>query len=724
MSNSCSTWLIHTLVKYVALLAFHKIVTSHPHLVSLHQDVILDCIDDADVTIRMRALDLVVGMVNSDNLTAIVERLMRQLRNAPIASAADDPVNDRALSNGVEPAADSDEEDPEESLRPSEKRSDEPPPLPVDYRITVMRRILEMCSRDTYTNITDFDWYIDILVKLVRVCPAAQVVSSGALTLRDGDCVEMAKDISYNIGHELQNVAVRVRSVRPEATQAAQSLVLVDTRGELFPPSGNGGQGVLGAAAWIVGEFAESLTKPDAVMSSMLHSSTVHLPADVLAIYLQSILKTFANVTGSQQISWSAHRRSTVLLLMARIVHFLEPLATHPDLEVQERAVEYLELMRLASEAASGHEVLADDADFAEPPLLLTQAIPSLFTGLELNPVAPTALKKVPLPEDLDLDMLINDRLNDLLHQADQDILSDSEGDETYAFYNHRIAATSEPVPAVDRLAAETPGTTSYQQDMASDDSDRITRRRAERRERHKDDPFYIANEDNSGASTPLHNILRNSNGEELDIDSIPIMDLGLDDKDGSGNDKASDTTANATAKRRSRRNFDIIVDENIGQDEPAPADSNRPDLVRSAPSKGKKSLLEVDSSGLGSLSLEGGAESQLDMEQREAEERALKEVERLRLEMQRASERIQARDVPPEGTLVKRKKKKKAKPAEGSPEEGAGGEGSTEAVTVKKKKTKAKGKDGLQDATEIVKPKKKSRRPIAFNDDVAGENT
>lgn len=711
-------------MKYVALLAFQKIVTSHPHLVSLHQDVILDCIDDADITIRMRALDLVVGMVNSDNLVSIVERLMRQLRNAPVASATDDPINDRALSSGVEPAADSDEEDPEESLRPSEKRSDGPPPLPEDYRVAVMRRILEVCSRDTYANITDFDWYIDILVKLVRVCPAAETVSSGTLMLQDGNPVEMTEDVSYNIGHELQNVAVRVRSVRPEATQAAQLLVLVDTSGDLFPPSGNGGQGVLGAAAWIVGEFADLLTKSDAVMSSMLHSSTVHLPAGVLAIYIQSILKVFANATSNQQLSWSSHRKSTVLLLMARIVHFLEPLATHPNLEVQERAVEYLELMRLASEAASGHEAIADDADFTEPPLLLTQAIPSLFTGLELNPVAPSALKKVPLPEDLDLDRPINDRLNDLLYQVDQDTLSDSESDEMYAFYNHRIAATSEPVPAVDRLAAERPGATSYQQDVASDDSDRIARRRAERRERYKDDPFYIANENNSGTSTPLHNILRNSNGEELDIDSIPIMDLRLDNKDSSENDKVSDSTANAAVKRRTRRNFEIIVDENIGQDEPAPADSNRPDLVRSAHSKGKKSLLEVDSSGLGSLSLEGGAESRLDVEQREAEEKALKEVERLRLEMQRASERIQARDVPPEGTLVKRKKKKKAKPAEGSPEEGAGGEGSAEAVTVKKKKkTKARGTDDTQDATDTVKPKK-NRRPVDPNDDVAGENT
>jgi AP-3 complex subunit delta-1 len=71
--------------------------------------VILECIDDPDISIRMCALDLVVGMVNSDNLTAIVGRLMRQLRNAPVASSTDDPANDRGREAGVVPYAESDD---------------------------------------------------------------------------------------------------------------------------------------------------------------------------------------------------------------------------------------------------------------------------------------------------------------------------------------------------------------------------------------------------------------------------------------------------------------------------------------------------------------------------------------------------------------------------------------------------------------------------------------
>ena len=89
---------------------------------------------------------------------------------------------------------------------------------------------------------------------------------------------------------------------------------------------------------------------------------------------------------------------------------------------------------------------------------------------------------------------------------------------------------------------------------------------------------------------------------------------------------------------------------------------------------KGKKSLLEVDSSGMGNYSIHDSEiqMEKLDMKHQDAGEadmaKALKEVEGLRLEMQRASERIQASNgIPPEGTLIKKKKNKKSsKPGNG----------------------------------------------------------
>jgi AP-3 complex subunit delta-1 len=722
-------------VKYVALLAFEKIVRSHPYLVSQQQDVILECIDDPDISIRMRALDLVVGMVNADNLTAIVGRLMRQLRNAPIASPANDSSNDRIRMTEIVPYAD-DDSDAEDDLRRHEQQSDQPPPLPEDYRISVIRRILEMCSRDTYNNITDFDWYIDVLVQLVRVSPSTKHASA----TEEKEETERSDEIGGGIGRELQNVAIRVKSVRSEAVDAAQNLVLVDRREQMFPASGIGGQGVLEYAAWLVGEYANYLTRPEPVMTSLLHSTSVQLPAKTLAVYLQAIPKVFSNMAGNDQISWTPERKTLLSLLMARIIHFLEPLSTHPSIEVQERAVEYLELMRLAAEAASGTATGTDNGDFTDPPLLLTQAIPALFSGGELNPVAPGAQRKVTIPDDLDLDTPINPNLQFLLSQAELEGFETDE-DDVYAAYSEPVTAyTDTPTiiaPAAERLDAPHKEPTSYQNAVEEEylDADIIARRKAERRERHKDDPFYIDPDADrgSGAVTPLSRIVRDGNQEnnDLDIDSIPIMELNLERAD------SSDRIPRSRSPRKPVRRVEIMGDENLG---PAADDSSREDIVQPRPSRAKKSLLEVDSSGLGSLSLidDDGTSNrkltQLEIERREQEEaemkKALQEVERLRLEMQRASERLHVK----EEVAVKKKKKKVRKvdvegddPAATPPAVPEGEEPSVVPVKKKKKKkVKAEGDadegvGGEEAADGKVKKKKKKRRTVVLDE---GEGT
>jgi AP-3 complex subunit delta-1 len=50
-------------VKYIALLAMVRIVPSHPQMVAEYQEDILKSVDDQDVSIRMRALELVSSMV-------------------------------------------------------------------------------------------------------------------------------------------------------------------------------------------------------------------------------------------------------------------------------------------------------------------------------------------------------------------------------------------------------------------------------------------------------------------------------------------------------------------------------------------------------------------------------------------------------------------------------------------------------------------------------------
>jgi len=709
-------------VKYVALLAFNRIVVSHPHLVLQQQDVIMSCIDDPDVSIRLKALELGAGMVNSDNLVALVERLMRQLQQASISNdSADDG---RTLAVSVQPAADSDGEDPEESLRPSKEPRDDVQALPAEYRNTILQQILDMCSKDTYLNIVDFEWYIDTLLRLLKLVPAVNKISQAeSLPGHIAEVPQEAK-VSSAIGWELRNVAVRVNIVRPEVVKAADVIIAAAGNNTAKGLGSSNQDGVLSFVAWIAGEYIEDCENPAKTLDSLICAKAESLPSDTICAYLQAIPKVFAHIVSKPSPLCGAERKTMTSLLLARIVHFLEPLATHPNLEVQERAVEYLELMKVVAQATSGHE-----PDDQEGPLLLTRAVPQLFADWELNPVAPTAQKKVPVPADLDLETPFNSNLLLLLKSAEDDESMSTETAEFDSFYNQRpaqkaIGVPSIGSPAIDGLPSFEVTPSSYQQtDLSALDAEALIRTKIQRRERNKDDPFYIGSEDaSSGASTPFHEILRNANGDDVDVDSIPIMDLDLGTKELPVSDMDSEASR---PKRRRPKRVHIAQDETIGHEESSETQNKKlsTSLADSSTQRArdqKKNLLMVDSSGLGGISLEirnhtaEPYDDQVHSSQDTEMEKALAEVERLRLEMQRASERIQAVDgTPAEGTLVKKKEKKKTK---GKAREDLP-EGVMEAAQSDEQAT---GMDGFtpqaSQASVIVQPrvKKKKRKKLA----------
>ncbi|KNA96154.1 AP-3 complex subunit delta [Fusarium oxysporum f. sp. lycopersici 4287] len=596
-------------LKYVALLAFNKIVTTHPYLVSQQEDVILECIDSPDITIRIQALDLVQGMVTGDNLVSI----------------------------------------------------------------------------DNYSSVLDFDWYIDVLTQLVRMAPASRKVDD------DLGPVEKARaNVSEKIGDELRNVAVKVRVMRSTAVRAAE--IILSQLNTDTPPGYKITSGALKSVAWIMGEYASQLAVPDEGLNGLLQLIPRTNNPEVLTTTLQAVTKVFATIVGDESEPWTAERKSRVSLLMARIIHVFEPLALHPSLEVQERAVEFTELLKLTAEAASSQPASTDDVE-QDPPLLLTQAIPSLFNGWELNSVSKGAQLNVPVPVGLDLDEPIHANLAKLLSEADSITLATDDSDEFETYYHQKPPPTSidSSAPAISRIAEPTEEySTSYQQADEDTylDADIVARRKAERLERNRDDPFYIPSNDTPRTSTPIHNILQSSNGPDLDIDSIPIMQLELS--------RAGTPAAQPPRPQpKPRQKVVIAADETLegsasGGLRSYDSENNSDSFTKSKArkTKTKQGLLGVDSSGIGSFSLEGQPSTGFDYEQQQREDvemqQAMKEVERLRLEMQRANERIQvAQGVDVEGTVVKKKKKK--------PKKDAGAEGAEgEEVKPKKKKKKA----------------------------------
>ncbi|KAJ5124609.1 uncharacterized protein N7515_008434 [Penicillium bovifimosum] len=612
-------------LKYVALLALNRIVATHPSLVSMQQDVIMDCLDDADVSIRLQALELAVGMVSSDSLQPVVNRLIDQLRQASVPAA---------------------------ELIDTSKASENPEALsiwPDDYKTEVVHKILDLCSQKNYSEILDFDWYVAVLVQLVGLLPPSEYKEDSGHYKEQEAMPHLRMNAALRIGTEIRNVAVRVKGVRLEATRAAESLVLIDNRSHLFPPGSTVGDGVLGPVAWVVGEYAEYLLSPDRTLLSLIDMSNASFPSRTLSLFLQAIPKVFVRVsqTNDPGDSW----KSEMSLLLARVVEFLEALAAHPDLDVQERAIEFLEALRLAAEAL--------DSKTPEIPFLLASVIPNLFAGLELNPVASNAQRKVVLPDSLRLDEAFRRDLPALFYDLDSSSSHESESWQVSDFY-HVPGLSSSNKQAREMLPADVQPYMSYQNATGAlvDSSTGIQRRMLERKERFKDDPFYIASSGASSCtSTPIHDALRTANGEDLDIDSIPIVDLKLGDENPRNVDSDRQRTHRlprsklVVAGDETFETLDYLPDTSM----PKGADDDRPIT--------KRSLLQVDSSSLGTSPLAKAPYPHVIPDEGEMEmAQAMQQIEEARLQMQRASERIQLEGIPAEGTLVKRKKKKSKK--------------------------------------------------------------
>ena len=90
-----------------------------------------------------------------------------------------------------------------------------------------------MCSQDTYENVTNFEWYLSVLVDLAHVAKV---------------------DVGAQIRDQLVDVVVRVRAARRYAVRLMSALILDESVVRSAQDEG-GCPEVLWAAAWICGEY-------------------------------------------------------------------------------------------------------------------------------------------------------------------------------------------------------------------------------------------------------------------------------------------------------------------------------------------------------------------------------------------------------------------------------------------------------------------------------------
>jgi AP-3 complex subunit delta-1 len=109
-------------VKYLGLLGLNNVLTEYPKYIVDLKDTVLECLDDEDITIRLRAIDLLCGVVDKSNIKQIIQKLMKKAKNA----------------DGK-------------------------------YKNFIIEKVVETCAKNNYEHIGSFKWYISILVALAKM---------------------------------------------------------------------------------------------------------------------------------------------------------------------------------------------------------------------------------------------------------------------------------------------------------------------------------------------------------------------------------------------------------------------------------------------------------------------------------------------------------------------------------------------------------------------------
>ncbi|KAF8515768.1 Adaptor protein complex AP-3 delta subunit [Hysterangium stoloniferum] len=485
-------------LKYIALLAMVKIVPSHPHLVAEYQEIILSIVDDADISIRMRALELISEMVTPSSLQSIVQQLLSHLTN-PTSSQPSASHALSLLSYSVTPNATS-------------PPSSSPLTSPA-YRHLLTHRILSIASKDGYANVEDFEWYFAVLIDLAYVSPVP------GSALRDA----------------LLDVAVRVRAIRGYAVKLCSRLLGDDTFVTNAAPRGNLDESgdilasaeVLRAAAWICGEYSRELSDPPKVIGYLLQTTTSSLLNETISVYIQAALKIFGSWAVDLAGRWHSDFLSELRQTVDMVISGLQSLISSEDIEVQERAANTLQLFTFVKADLSAFKpkvrplapTVEFDNAFADAPLPSEPHFPKslylispLTTSYELNPVAREAQGSVPVPEGLDLDSWIipPPKEESKLEAAHTAPTKKKKGKGKEKAENGEGKAKKQKTKTISPVNVP---------EETVDERAERERRRAERLERLKDDPYYLI--DDQPRSTPPH-----QDGSEDDIDLIPVVKL------------------------------------------------------------------------------------------------------------------------------------------------------------------------------------------------------
>lgn len=501
-------------VGLIALINILKLFPEFMHKIKGVSRVIMECLTHHDLIIKRKALEICQYLVTEDNIADIVKVLLTQ-------------------------------------LLPDEHNYH----IPEDIKLEITDKILQIASQDNYSNIPNFKWYVTALKELISLT---------LLLLPSDTSVALSKQaadhIAQKLGKEFKSLATRVPSIRAFILSKVIAQYVDDARPLQVCPL------LMKDLYWILGEYVDefgfedddtenrvgSLGNKIRVYNAFVNNyidvelKTKQFPVSsaiinlgdlsVLVIYIQTLIKLYNGIfTDYRELYLNygklPHDKYTqVAFYLWKAIIFLENWQNHSDYEVQERALSWLEFLRLCLDALTKEDlsdldkVKADELAYYkrivdqsrrneesdedrksdessdedgeenesnmlelesessseeeeeeehvenEPesshqdkdlPPLLTEILPSFFKSYQLNPISATAQRRIPVPDDLDIQTQINSPPDFCL------VPSEPESEEETIESADEVHMSSESEPVDEEIARQ-------------------------RKERLKDDPYYI----------------------------------------------------------------------------------------------------------------------------------------------------------------------------------------------------------------------------------------
>lgn len=438
-------------LRYIALKGLSALLgTGHAHLLAAHYDEILSCIEEEDLTIRLKALELVERLTERATCKEVVTRLLHQVAPSTISADGRRTTEPSSRTGGQSAAsalrAVSSKYD-KSSVSGLASTAGEPTASSgasnaaalAGYRYRLLLLILRLTSRSSgdgshlYVNISNFEWYIDTLVTVAYLSLSVRPPS--------GPSADKPVALGDTVAECLLDVTARAPAVQETTVKRMQRLLADEGFADRANSPGlagdNAAQPVLVAAAFIVSEYGTASAAEPLELLDTLFKRREPCAGAASSQLLMSGLKLLAKWLQTTAQNWQESRISSVRELLAKTIGNLRII---PGAE----AAQYTQLIQLVEAGLDGarlakaqhredqpstpalvDEQNADDPDYNPfsdstsvqavkdaplggnaveqgPPAVLT-LLHGLFFAYELKPLAPGAQSHVTPPDGLDL---------------------------------------------------------------------------------------------------------------------------------------------------------------------------------------------------------------------------------------------------------------------------------------------------------------------------------